>query len=76
MPLLQQAQHENRYTSAYATAKMKTSLHMGFLFIFIFFFFFDLQPFQEYMYFTYIEPIIHQRWVKTGELREKPPDHP
>ena len=24
-----------------------------------------LQPFQEY--FTYIEPIVHQSWVKTGE---------
>ena len=33
-----------------------------------------LRPFQEY--FTYIEPIVHQRWAKTGEPREKPPDHP
>ena len=28
--------------------------------------------FQEY--FTYIELIFHQRWAKTGEPREKPPD--
>ena len=40
------------------------------------FFFFDLgfTDFQEY--FTYIEPIVHQRWAKTGEPGEKPPDHP
>ena len=31
-------------------------------------------PFQDY--FTYIEPIVHQRWAKTGEPGEKPPDHP
>ena len=30
--------------------------------------------FQEY--FTYIEPIVHQSWTKTGEHGEKPPDHP
>ena len=28
-----------------------------------------LRPFQEY--FTYIEPIVHQRWVKAGEPGEK-----
>ena len=42
-----------------------------------FFFLFDLgqiRPFQEY--FTYIEPIVHQRWAKTREPGEKPPDHP
>ena len=33
-----------------------------------------LRPFQEY--FTYIEPIVHRRWAKTGEPGEKPPDHP
>ena len=33
-----------------------------------------LRPFQEY--FTYIEPIIKQRWAKTGVPREKPPDLP
>ena len=33
-----------------------------------------LRPFQKY--FTYIEPILHQRWMKTGESGEKPPDHP
>ena len=50
--------------------------------VFFFFFFFfgggggggGLRPFQEY--FTYIEPIVHQRWAKTGEPGEKPPDHP
>ena len=39
--------------------------------IFLFFFFFliwVLQPFQEY--FTYIKPIIHQRWAKTEEPRK------
>ena len=41
---------------------------------FFFFFWGVLRPFQEY--FTYIEPIVHQRWAKTGEPREKPPDHP
>ena len=41
---------------------------------FIIFFIWVLQPFQEY--FTYIEPIAHQRWVKTREPGEKPPDHP
>ena len=39
-----------------------------------FIFFLILRPFQEY--FTYIEPIVHQRWAKTGELGEKPPDRP
>ena len=33
-----------------------------------------LRPFQEN--FIYIEPIVHQRWAKTGEPGEKPPDHP
>ena len=33
-----------------------------------------LRPFQEY--FTYIEPIVHRRWAKTGEPGEKPPDYP
>ena len=33
-----------------------------------------LQPFPEY--FTYIELIVHQSWKKTGEVGEKPPDHP
>ena len=31
-------------------------------------FFGVLLPFQEY--FTYIEPIVHQRWAKTGEPGE------
>ena len=50
----------------------------GNFFFFFFFFFFlliwVLRPFQEY--FTYIEPIVHRRWAKTGEPGEKPPDHP
>ena len=33
-----------------------------------------LRPFQEYS--TYIEPIINQRWAKTGVPGEKPPDLP
>ena len=40
-------------------------------FFFFFFLIWVLRPFQEY--FTYIEPIVHRRWAKTGE---KPPDHP
>ena len=28
-----------------------------------------LQPFEEY--FTYIEPIVHQRWANTGKPGEK-----
>ena len=40
----------------------------------IFFFYFVFTVFQEY--FTYIEPILHQRWAKTGEPVEKPPDPP
>ena len=41
---------------------------------FFFFLIWILRPFQEY--FTYIEPIVHRRWAKTGEPGEKPPDHP
>ena len=44
------------------------------LFIYFFFLIWVLRPFQEY--FTYIEPIVHRRWAKTGEPGEKPPDHP
>ena len=43
-------------------------------FFFFFFWIWVLRPFQEY--FTYIEPIVHRRWAKTGEPGEKPPDHP
>ena len=39
-----------------------------------FFFIWVLRPFQEY--FTYIEPIVNQRWGKTGVPGEKPPDLP
>ena len=52
-------------------------IHSFLLFFFFFFFFFliwVLRPFQEY--FTYIEPIVHRRWAKTGVPGEKPPDHP
>ena len=47
-----------------------------FIFHFYLFFFFIcvLRPFQEY--FTYIEPIVHQRQAKTEDPREKPSDHP
>ena len=44
------------------------------VFFLFFFFIWVLRPFQEY--FTYIEPIVHRRWAKTGEPGEKPPDHP
>ena len=44
------------------------------IFFFFFFLIWVLRPFQEY--FTYIEPIVHRRWAKTGEPGEKPPDHP
>ena len=43
-------------------------------YFFFFFLIWVLRPFQEY--FTYIEPIVHRRWAKTGEPGEKPPDHP
>ena len=43
-------------------------------FFFFFFLIWVLRPFQEY--FTYIEPIVHQRCAKTGVPGEKPPDHP
>ena len=46
----------------------------SFSFFFFFFLIWVLRPFQEY--FTYIEPIVHRRWAKTGEPGEKPPDHP
>ena len=38
-----------------------------------FFFFFDLvlRPFREY--FSYIKPIVYQRWAKTRGPGEKPP---
>ena len=45
-----------------------------FFFFFFFFLIWVLRPFQEY--FTYIDPIVHRRWAKTGEPGEKPPDHP
>ena len=35
-----------------------------FFFFFFFFLIWVLRPFQEY--FTYIEPIVHRRWAKTG----------
>ena len=44
------------------------------LMIFFFFLIWVLCPFQEY--FTYIKPIVHQRWAKIGVPGEKPPDHP
>ena len=44
------------------------------LWFFFFFFIWVLRPFQEY--FTYIEPIVNQRWGKTGVPGEKPPDLP
>ena len=51
-----------------------TRFNIFFFFFFFFFLILVLRPFQEY--FTYIEPIVHRRWAKTGEPGEKPPDHP
>ena len=53
------------------------TMPLGYIYVHVFFFFFliwVLRPFQEY--FTYIEPIVHRRWAKTGVPGEKPPDHP
>ena len=45
---------------------LKLALNKGFKNDFIFYFFiWVLWLFQEY--FTYIEPIVHQRWAKTGK---------
>ena len=41
-----------------------------------FFLIWVLQPFQQYFTYMYIEPIVHQRQVKTREPGEKPPDQP
>ena len=46
----------------------------SFLLFFFVFFIWVIRSFQEY--FTYIELIVHQMWVKTREPGEKPPDHP
>ena len=54
--------------------KIYGSTNENFFFFFFFFLIWVLLPFQEY--FTYIEPIVHRRWAKTGEPGEKPPDHP
>ena len=62
------------FTQMQNTMKRRAK-HMNCNFFFFFFFFiWVLRPFQEY--FTYIEPIVHRRWAKTGEPGEKPPDHP
>ena len=45
-----------------------------FISVSIYLFTWVLRPFQEY--FTYIEPIVHRRWAKTGVPGEKSPDHP
>ena len=55
-------------------AKVTMSFRTASLIFFFFFLIWVLRPFQEY--FTYIEPIVHRRWAKTGEPGEKPPDHP
>ena len=57
-----------------STHPLHFCLKSGFSFFFFFFLIWILRPFQEY--FTYIEPIVHRRWAKTGEPGEKPPDHP
>ena len=68
-----------RGISSFAEVKLKLSTNAacceGFSYFFFFFFLiWVLRPFQEY--FTYIEPIVHRRWAKTGVPGEKPPDHP
>ena len=47
---------------------------LSFFFFFFFFLFLFFAPVEDY--FTYIEPIIHQRWAKTGEPGEEPPKNP
>ena len=34
-----------------------------------------LRSFQEHFTYACIEPIVNQRWAKTGVPGEKPPDH-
>ena len=51
--------------------KKKKKKMLGFFFFY--FLILVLQPFPEYL--TCIEPIVHQRWAKTGEPRDSP-DHP
>ena len=53
---------------------LDTRIQSHLFFFFFFFLIWVLRPFQEY--FTYIKPIVHQRWAKTEEPREKPSDHP
>ena len=64
----------NNFIKMYSTEGIYYTPSMQHFFFFFFFLIWVLQPFQEY--FTYIEPIVHRRWVKTGVPREKPPDHP
>ena len=40
------------------------------------FFFLLIWILRSFKNISYIKPIVHQRWVKTGEPEEKPPDHP
>ena len=68
---------QKSYSNLLVYFSMKFANLWALLLFFFFFFFFliwVLRPFQEY--FTYIEPIVHRRWAKTGEPGEKPPDHP
>ena len=51
-------------------AQISTCAYRQFFFFF-FFLIWVLRPFQEY--FTYIEPIVHRRWAKTGEPRPSNP---
>ena len=50
-------------------AKVKQSLKMYVVKHLFFFLIWVLRPFQEY--FTYIEPIVHQRWAKNRRTRRK-----
>ena len=79
---LSSAESAHHMISVISKKKTKEVFRFFFLFIapnikrgfFVFFLIWVLRPFQEY--FTYIEPIVHRRWAKTGEPGEKPPDHP
>ena len=50
---------------------IRSQVHLIFIIFFLFFTFFGgvLPTFQEY--FTYMQPIVHQRWAKIGEAVEK-----
>ena len=56
------------------SGKKKEYKYIHVYIVFFFVLIWVLWPLQEY--FNYIEPIVYQRWAKTGEPGEKPPDYP